>query len=49
MENHDVILENARHLICDNGFNKVTVKMMCEKSKLSRKTFIYFIKINMMF
>lgn len=42
MENHDVILESARHLICDNGFNKVTVKMICEQSKISRKTFYTF-------
>lgn len=42
MENRDIILENARHLICDNGFNKVTVKMICEKSKISRKTFYAF-------
>ena len=42
MENYDVILENARHLICDNGFNKVTVKMICEQSKISRKTFYTF-------
>ncbi|WP_455684509.1 TetR/AcrR family transcriptional regulator C-terminal domain-containing protein [Thomasclavelia sp.] len=39
MENRDIILENARHLICKNSFNKVTVKMICEKSKISRKTF----------
>lgn len=42
MENHNVILENARHLICDNGFNKLTVKMICERSKISRKTFYTF-------
>ena len=42
MENHNVILENTRHLICDNGFNKVTVKMICERSRISRKTFYTF-------
>lgn len=42
MGNHDVILESARHLICDNAFNKVTVKMICEQSRISRKTFYTF-------
>lgn len=39
MENHDEILENARTLICEQDFNKITVKMICEKSNISRKTF----------
>ena len=42
MESRDIILENTRHLICNKGFNKVTVKMICEQSKISRKTFYKF-------
>ena len=42
MENRDVILENAKELVCDNGFDKVTVKMICEKANISRKTFYTF-------
>ena len=42
MESRDVILENTRELVCKNGFDKVTVKMICEKTNISRKTFYTF-------
>lgn len=42
MENKDIILENTKELVCDNGFEKVTVKMICEKANISRKTFYTF-------
>lgn len=42
MKNSDIILESAKELICDNGFDKVTVKMICDKSNISRKTFYTF-------
>ena len=42
MENKDVILENTKELVCNNGFDKVTVKMICEKTNISRKTFYSF-------
>ncbi len=42
MENRDVILENTKKLVCNNGFDKVTVKMICEKTNISRKTFYTF-------
>ena len=42
MESRDVILENTRELVCKNGFDKVTVKMICEKTNISRKTFYIF-------
>ena len=28
MENKDVILENTKELVCNNGFDKVTVKII---------------------
>ncbi len=42
MSNKDIILKNANDLICIYGFNEVTVKMICEKSNISRKAFYNF-------
>ena len=42
MNNKDIILENAKDLICIYGFDEVTVKMICEKSIISRKAFYSF-------
>lgn len=38
----DIIIENAKELICKHGFDEVTVKMICEKSVISRKAFYTF-------
>lgn len=42
MNNKDIILGNAKDLICIYGFDEVTVKMICEKSFISRKAFYSF-------
>lgn len=42
MEGRDMILESARNLICTNGFDKVTVKMICDSAHISRKSFYVF-------
>lgn len=38
----DIIIENGKSLICKYGFDKVTVKMICEHSNISRKLFYIF-------
>ncbi|MFQ8704623.1 MAG: TetR/AcrR family transcriptional regulator [Thomasclavelia sp.] len=42
MSNKDILLKNTKNLICTYGFDKVTVKMICEKSSISRKAFYSF-------
>lgn len=42
MEGRDLILESARDLINLNGFDKVTVKMICDSAHISRKSFYVF-------
>lgn len=42
MEGRDLILKSARDLINLNGFDKVTVKMICDSAHISRKSFYVF-------
>jgi len=42
LNNKDKIIESAKDLICMYGFDKITVKMICEKSFISRKAFYNF-------